>query len=133
MQDLAIMTKFKSSIAGNANEGKIMTLAHKLMNAVDSVHHYMTIMAINPLGTAQSAHFIVKQFIIIDELLDPLENIASGALRTDDFILGRINSYESQILAGHSIDQSSPNPSANLVTLERHKVWCDMLKILKAK
>lgn len=133
MQDLAIMTKFKKNITGDINKGKIMTLAYKLMDAVDSIDHYKTMMDTNPLGMAQSSHFVAKQSIVIDELLDPLENIASGALRTEDFILGRINFYESQILAGHSTDQSNSNPSTNLVTLERHKVWCDILRILKSK
>lgn len=133
MESLAIVTKFQESIRGSFNFGKIMSLAKMLMEAEGSLEHYMEIAKVNPMGMVQSSLFVMKQAIVIDELLEPFESIADGSLKTEDFVLGRINTYERLIFDGHSTDLSNSNANTNLVQFERHKVYCDILKILKAK
>lgn len=131
-QRLNDLSGFREKMKGNPHEGKMGTLYEWLHQAVDSIEHYGKEMLSNPRGAVKASTFLMRQAAMIDELLEPMEQIMKDELTVDDFILARTEMYRTIILKT-DLRFSNAMMAENLLEIETRRVQRNILNLLTSK
>jgi len=131
-QRLNDLSGFREKMKGNPHEGKMGTLYEWLHQAVDSIEHYGKEMLSNPRGAVKASTFLMRQASMIDELLEPMEQIMKDELTVDDFILARTEMYRTIILKT-DLAFCSGMMAENLLEIETRRVQRNILNLLTSK